>query len=156
MIKRIAIAAVSATLAVGVFSACDNKKQPTPTTTTTTKKDDHGHDHDHDHAHGDAVKLGTATIAGFTVTASMEGAVKAGEEAHVDLSITGGTGTPKGVRVWIGTEDGAGSVKSLAERGDHGYHAHAEAPNPLPEGSKLWVSIDDEQGVTHMGSFELK
>lgn len=150
MSKRLVVAALAA-LALS-FSACDKKQ--TPTKADAPKKDSPAPKDDH--AHGDSIKLGTSDIGGYTVSVSIGEKVKAGEEAHVDIEITGGAGKPKAVRVWIGTEDGAGSMKSLADSGDHGYHAHAEAPNPLPAGARLWVSIDDQKDITYVGGFDLK
>jgi hypothetical protein len=154
MNKRL-ITVASTVLALSAITACDKKQPPAPGGTppkNPAPKPTTGHSDEH----AGEIKLGSTTIAGFTVAVSIGERVKAGEEAHVDMTITGGTGKPKSVRVWIGTEDGAGSIKSLAEFTDPGYHSHAEAPNPLPAGARLWVSIDDEKDVTHIGGFDLK
>jgi hypothetical protein len=111
--------------------------------------------------HGPALELGSATIGAWTVRAAREdGALAAGGEAPVDLWVTGGTGQPAAVRIWIGTETGAESVKQRAnvESSDDPthYHAHAEAPTPIPDGSLLWVELEDESGAKTAGSFDLK
>jgi hypothetical protein len=85
--------------------------------------------------------------------------VKAGGEAPIDVWVTGG---PKvaAVRFWIGTEDAKGSLKAKAviENADqpNHWHTHAEIPDPLPAGSKLWVEIEAEGGAKSVISFDLK
>jgi hypothetical protein len=138
--------------------------------------DDHDHDHDHakegDKAHGDEkghaheheegpmADLGSASGGGWTVQASRSATVAAGKETVVDLSISGGKDKIRAVRVWFGTQDGAGSMKSKAELEDprdaEAWHTHAEVPNPLPAGAKLWVELELENGTKSAVSFELK
>lgn len=36
------------------------------------------------------------------------------------------------------------------------WHTHAEVPNPLPAGAKLWVEIEAEGGAKYVVSFDLK
>lgn len=128
------------------------------------KEGDKGHDgekgHDHEHEEGPMTDLGSASGAGWTILAGRSATVAAGKETVVDLSITGGTDKIRAVRAWIGTQDGAGSVKSKAEledpRDPDAWHTHAEVPNPLPAGSKLWVEIESEKGTKSTVSFDLK
>jgi hypothetical protein len=143
--------------------ACEEKKPapaPSPTGTSTPKPDDHGHAQ-----HGGAViELGAATMGAFGVKATRdEGQIVAGKDAAIDATITAAAGAPAkvaAVRFWIGTQDGKGSVKARAEIEDpkdpDRWHTHAEVPNPLPEGSKLWVEIETDKGETVSGSFDLK
>jgi hypothetical protein len=117
------------------------------------KTDAHGHDHEH----GDSVELGTQTIGGFTVKASRDDKVEAGKEVPFDLFITPPAGNKFGAaRIWIGTEDAKGSMKVKCETEEDHYHAHAVAPTPLPEGSKLWVEVENDKGEKHTGSFAIK
>ena len=63
------------------------------------------------------------------------------------------------MRFWIGSADARGSIKARAEieipaEPNH-WHTHAEVPDPLPAGGKLWVEIEDEKGVKHVASFDL-
>ena len=64
------------------------------------------------------------------------------------------------VRFWIGTEDAKGSVKAKADIENpaepNRWHTHAEIPNPLPAGCKLWVEIETDTGEKVVGSFDLK
>lgn len=114
--------------------------------------DDH---HDHAHTdkgadkhggkepndHGEAHALAAVELDGVKVSGTLFGHVEAGEEAHMDLTIQGAT--PTAVRLWIGTEDRTTSVVSKAESSGKGtFHAHADAPKPLPEGAAIWVEVD--------------
>ena len=111
--------------------------------------------------HGAVIELGNATIGAFTVRASRDqGEINAGGDAPIDVWLTGGTQKVIGVRFWIGTQDAKGSVKAKADIEDpkepNRWHTHAEVPNPLPPGSKLWVEVATEGGQKTSGSFDLK
>jgi hypothetical protein len=161
--------------ALGTLTGCEEKK-PDAKTTSSAKANDHGHDHGHDHGpsgehaapkpgHGGAViALGEQTIGSFTAKATRdEGQIVAGKDAPIDVTVTptaGATTKVVAVRFWIGTQDAKGSVKAKAEVEDpkapNRWHVHAEIPNPMPAGSKLWVEIEDDKGGTSVGSFDLK
>jgi hypothetical protein len=126
------------------------------------ESDDHGHDHDHDEGqghdadpHGPTVELGEQSAGGFTVRASRDGDVTPGNEAPVDVWVTGGGGKVSAVRFWIGTADGKGSMKAKAELERDAWHTHVEVPSPLPSGSQLWVEIENERGERTLASFNL-
>jgi hypothetical protein len=143
------------------------------------KSDDHDHshaegDHDHDHAHGEGdhggaaasgamddghggavIEMGETSVGGYQVRASRDGDVVAGKDAPIDVWVTGGKPIAA-VRFWIGVEDGTGSVKAKAELEKDNWHTHADAPNPMPEGSKLWVEIESDDGSKTVCSFDLK
>lgn len=154
---------------ITVLPACEEKK---PTTPAPPKAGDHGHDHGPggEHAapkagHGGAViALGEQTIGSFSVIATRdEGQIVAGNDAPIDVTVTTGAGAAVkavAVRFWIGTEDAKGSVKSKADIENpsepNRWHSHAEIPNPVPAGSRLWVEIEDDKGERSVGSFELK
>ena len=139
---------------------------PTKSAATASAKDDHaGHDHaaDETHAepaaeddHGATTTLGEQAAGGFTLKASRDGDLVAGKEAPIDIDVQG-AGNVAAVRFWIGAEDGAGSMKAKAEL-EHTtkWHTHAEVPNPLPAGAKLWVEIEAEGGAKYVVSFDLK
>ena len=144
---------------------------PTKSAATASAKDDHagpdhaGHDHaaDETHAelaaeddHGATTTLGEQTAGGFTLKASRDGDLVAGKEAPINIDVQG-AGKVAAVRFWIGAEDGAGSMKAKAEL-EHttNWHTHAEVPNPLPAGAKLWVEIEAEGGAKYVVSFDLK
>ncbi len=160
---------------------CDRANQPAATAT-----EDHGHEHadghDHDHAaaapaagetkaettaetkaettgghddHGPVTQLGEQEQGGFKIKASRDGAIKAGDEAPIDVWVTGGAKV-SAVRFWIGTEDAKGSIKAKAAIEHDNWHTHAEVPNPLPNGSKLWVEIEAEGGAKTVVGFELE
>lgn len=150
------------------LTGCEEKKPAA----TPAKADDHGHDHGPggEHAapkagHGGAViALGEQAIGKFTAKATRdEGQIVAGKDAPIDVTVTpaaGATTKAVAVRFWIGTQDAKGSVKAKAEVEDpkdpNRWHAHAEVPNPMPAGSKLWIEIEDEKGGTSVGGFDLK
>ncbi|MBX3384626.1 MAG: hypothetical protein KF864_14070 [Phycisphaeraceae bacterium] len=152
-------------LAVAV-PACEKKAEspakPSANTGGHAAGDGHDHkdgdDHDHrdGHGHGPRTELGSQSAGGMTIVAAREGGVTPGGEATFDIAVTGGAGRPAAVRVWVGTQDGKGSIKGKAEAEGDGWHAHAEVPKPLPAGSKLWVEVETAKGEKHVVGFDLK
>lgn len=121
-----------------------------------TPKKDEASAKDHDEGHGKATDLGKADLEGASVAVTQYGHVHAGEEAVVDVTITGGDHKPSAVRVWVGVESAQGSIKSLLGVEDGKYHGHCDAPDPLPAGSKIWVELEAEDGHKHATSFDFK
>jgi hypothetical protein len=174
--------AISAAALFVALPACEKKSDSPakPASSTGTHADGDGHDHkagdghdhkasgghnhkdgdDHDHkdghGHGPKTDLGTQSAGGMTIAAAREGDVTPGGEASFDITVTGGPGKLAAVRVWVGAQDGKGSVKGKAEAEGDGWHAHAEVPKPLPAGSKLWVEVETTTGQKHIAGFELK
>ncbi|MBL8842134.1 MAG: hypothetical protein JNL90_11480 [Planctomycetes bacterium] len=111
-----------------------------------------------DDVHGaeGVVPMGEQTIAGHKVKAARDGAGPLGADAPVDIWVDGGTGGMASCRFWIGTEDAKGSVKAKADVEVDHWHTHAEVPQPLPTGSKLWVELETATGEKHRLSFELR
>jgi hypothetical protein len=144
--------------ATACLTACE-KKAPAPAPKAAAPKAS-GHDHEHEgHGHAHVITLGEATSGAYTVKATRdEGEIKAGGDAPIDVTITGAP--VKAVRFWIGTEDAAASVKARAEVENaaepNRWHTHAEIPDPLPAGSKLWVEIEGDSGAPTVVSFDLK
>ncbi|MEK6798525.1 MAG: hypothetical protein AABZ12_06145 [Planctomycetota bacterium] len=107
---------------------------------------------------GEVIELGTAKIGEFTARASRDKVeFKPGGDAPIDVWIDGGVG--KGVtavRFWIGTQDAKGSIKAKAGIEDGKWHTHVEIPLPMPEGSKLWVEIEEPSAKKVLGSFDLR
>jgi hypothetical protein len=135
---------------------------PVPAPAGASKPDDHahapgdGHDHGDDHGHGATTQLGEQTAGGFTIKASRDGDIKAGSDAPIDVWVTGGAAKVAAVRFWIGLEDGKGSLKAKAELEKDNWHTHVEVPNPLPEGSKLWVEVENDKAEKTVTGFDLK
>ena len=108
--------------------------------------------------------LGTITIGTFSVKVTRDqGQIVAGKDAAIDATVTPSAGSAAkatSVRFWIGTEDGKGSVKAKAEVEDpkdpNRWHTHAEIPNPMPTGSKLWIEIENDKGESVTGSVDVK
>ncbi len=166
MFSIVACAVVAASLVA--ITACEQKSTGPSAPNGDTE---HGHEHGPGGEHaentaghgGPVIDLGATTIGPFDAKATRdEGQIIAGKDAPIDVTLTpsaGSTVRATAVRFWIGTEDAKGSVKARAEVENpaepNRWHTHAEIPNPLPEGSKLWVEIEDDQGGTSTGSFPL-
>jgi hypothetical protein len=138
------------------------------------KEDDHGHNPDGshpkppatatttapaEHVPGDAathqhIPIGVARMGDLMLTATTDGAVKAGGEGAFDVTIMGAK--PKAVRFWVGGELGDGSVKAKADEETPGvWHTHVEIPDPLPAGSQFWVEVEPATGEKAKASFKL-
>lgn len=123
--------------------------------------DEHaGHDHAAGgaHAHGKIEAVGTVEIGVYKLAVSAAGAIAAGKEWHVELRLNSDQPAPKAIRLWIGIENGRGSMKAKAEAekdAKNEYSAHVEVPNPLPADSMLWISIEPDDGQTAKGSVAL-
>lgn len=156
---------------ITIIPACEKKapSSPTPAAPSSGTTKDHGHEHGPADAHaaghgGPVIQLGTATVGPFDVKATRdEGQIVAGKDAPIDVTVTptpGSTAKATAVRFWIGAEDAKGSVKAKADiespAEPNRWHTHAEIPNPVPAGGKLWIEIEDDKGGKSTGSFDLK
>lgn len=115
--------------------------------------------------HGGAVvELGEMTVDGMKIKASRDkGEIKAGRDAPIDVWVMTPDGKPvtvAAVRFWIGTEDAKGSIKAKSEIEDpkepNHWHTHAEVPDPLQPGAKLWVEVEVKPNEKKTASFDLK
>lgn len=160
--------ATGAAVLLSLLAAC-GKESPAPTATrpaptvTAPVHDDHDHGaaggHGQGH-HGDAIELGTTRIGAYQVHAARdEGSVTAGGDVPIDIRVDGDVSGISAVRFWIGTEDGDGSTRARGEREDpsvlNHWHAHADVPDPMPAGSRLWVELELRSGERVRGSFDL-
>lgn len=94
--------------------------------------------------HGEEYPLGDLTIGAHSFHVLQEGDVVAGEQAAVTLEFPADKPLPDTVRVWFGVESGVGSMKArLPKEGAHARHGHVVVPKPLPDGSLLWIEIDE-------------
>lgn len=165
------IAAIAAIALLAPLSACEKAPAPSPgaeTHSAATHNHDHDHDHadhaGHDHGHGEPIPLGETAAGPYRVRAARDrGELAPGGDAAIDVWIEpAADGAPRvaAVRLWIGAEDAAGSIKARAEIENPAnpaqWHTHAELPDPLPEGSRLWIEIEDDSGATTLASFDLK
>lgn len=115
--------------------------------------DDHDHPHepakretkaegDGGHVHAEHTPLGAVDVDGYHVEVVRVAPVVPGELADFDLDFGKGA-RPETVRCWIGLETGIGSRKErFTKEGETVMHGHPEVPNPLPEGSALWIEIE--------------
>ncbi len=149
--------------AILAMPACDKKKPLKSDSDAGKSTNQNEAKHDAGHG-GPVIDLGTATIGGFSAKVTRDqGDIVAGKDAPIDVTVTPAAGTQTkvaAVRFWIGIEDGSGSVKAKSEIENpaepNRWHTHAEIPDPLPPGSKLWVEVEDDSGTRNVASFDLK
>jgi hypothetical protein len=153
-------------LSLAVFAGCEKKDAAAPAAKAGdhSHDGDHAHDHDHDHAkagsmskddgHGETTQMGEQKAGPYTVKVSRDGDVKAGGDVPVDIWVDGGA-KGKSVRFWFGAEDAKGSIKAKCEVEDGHWHTHGEVPDPMPEGSKLWIEIEGEDGTKTVVGFAI-
>ena len=157
-------------LALAAFAGCEKKDTAAPAAKAGDHSHDgdhahdHDHDHDHDHAdggkmdkdhgHGATTEMGEQKAGPYTVKVSRDGDIKAGGDVPVDIWVDGGA-KGKSVRFWFGTEDAKGSIKAKCEVEDGHWHTHGEVPDPMPEGSKLWIEIEGEDGTKTVVGFDI-
>jgi hypothetical protein len=120
--------------------------------------DDHsGHSHG-GHSHGPVVALGSVEIGPHTIKVASSGALVPGGAWHVELAMAPAQAKPKAIRLWVGSENGRGSVKARAasEPGHPGaYNTHVLIPEPLTTNSRLWIALEASDGTTTRGSLDL-
>lgn len=153
LVSAVFIAAVAAS-----FGGCGRKAEPAKPAAeirTPAKSEDHSHKNGDGHDDGPTTQLGERIVGGFTVRASRDGGITPGKDAPIDVWVTGGSAAVAAVRFWIGAEDGRGSVKAKAELEKDNWHTHAEIPNPMPPGSRLWVEIESDKGERTLVAFDL-
>lgn len=153
---------------------CDSKTPPPPPAVTKQPASDShaGHGHapgethtEHAHATGGqhaqegqaVVDLGAITVDGYLMKATRDqGDIGSGKEIPIDVAISGGAVKIAGVRFWIGTQDGKGSMKAKAEvenpKNPTGWHTHVEIPTATAA-RNLWVEIEVEGAKKVVGSF---
>ena len=122
---------------------------------------DHDHDHDHDHEHEhqdhehDTVPLGRTQLGDLWVECAQDhGAVSAGHESYLSVSLAGDDAGDHLVRAWIGTRDRTRSRVALGEydAGHKSYGLHVVAPSPLPQGFAWWIEVERPDGTLLVGS----
>lgn len=102
---------------------------------------------EHKHGPNEKHKLGRKTIGDYTVSVILIGEVEAGGHVDFDIKLIDAKTDPKALRVWIGTEDAAGSEKADGKKGKTTYTGEVKVPATLPEGAKLWVELETDAGV---------
>ncbi|MAY73623.1 MAG: hypothetical protein CMJ31_02670 [Phycisphaerae bacterium] len=158
----VVVLGIAAAVSVGlVLSGCGEAGS-----TTGADHGDHdhahgadGHDHDHDdggqehvsgggvdtHGHEETREVGTVEIGGSTLRVAVGGALIAGGEAQVDVTVGGGE-TPTALRLWIGDRAATGTIKTKADGGGGGFHAHVEVPSNVDGMAVLWVEVEQADG----------
>ena len=102
---------------------------------------------DPEHAQGEKHKLGRKQIGNYTVSVIIVGEVEAGKHVDFDIKLIDAKSDPKALRVWVGTENASGSKKAEGKKGAVTYTGEVDVPNPLPQGSKLWVELETDDGL---------
>ena len=158
-LRSIAIASICALASLPCVS-CGDAVSDKPPVGSGHEHVDGEHCEDHaahagENEHGPTVQLGEQELGGFKVRVSHDGEVTAGGDIPVDIWVNDGKGGVA-VRFWIGTRDAKGSVKARADIEDGHWHTHCEAPDPMPEGAKLWVEVEAEGGARTVVGFDLK
>ncbi|MBX3464536.1 MAG: hypothetical protein KF830_15310 [Planctomycetes bacterium] len=128
-------------------AACDREAKPTggmpaQPATGPAAMGDHGEEH----------PLGELTLGAHTFRVVQEGDIQAGKEGAINLVFAKGKALPGTARAWIGVESAQGSMKArLAKEGNDTLHGHVEVPKVIPDGSKVWIEIE-ENGQKLRGS----
>jgi hypothetical protein len=141
---------LTACLAVGLgLTGCSGDDTDTPADDHAEVEDHDGHDHaegeGHDDDHGAEAGLSEVTIGETVLNVSVGGDIEPNALLHIDLKHTDGP-APAAIRVWVGDETGAGSVKGLAVGGNGSFHADAQCPATLSPDAELWIEIEGEDG----------
>lgn len=106
-----------------------------------------------EHAHAsEKHSLGEAKIEASVLSATQIGDLEAGAEGVFEVVVSGIKTSDLVVRLWIGTEDGKGSMRHKAGSMEAGhYHAHVQMPKPLSKDSKLWVELERSTDGSKIG-----
>ena len=108
--------------------------------------DEHGHGDEEQHAFG-PVDVGSVQVRGI-----IYGDVKPGTTVPVDV-IVDADASPA-IRLWVGIESAAGSMRIRARQLEGRQHGDVPVPDPLPADARLWVEVDTAgQRTAH--SFDL-
>lgn len=93
--------------------------------------------------HGEPHPLDDITVFGRTAKVTQLGEIAAGKEGAVEVAFGTGKERVSTVRAWVGIESGVGSMKQKMEiEGELKMHGHVEVPDPIPAGSKLWMTFE--------------
>lgn len=138
------------------LAGCDRESSKPASASPTSPAADHDHGPGDTHTeHLPPQSLGSVTAGGFTYDLTHTSPFTPGKEVDIQLKQTAGTGTPKALRLWIGTESARGSVKAKAHNHPEGIDAHVTTPDPLPADARLWIEVETDQGRL-TGSVEIK
>ena len=118
----------------------------------TEGHDKSSHAHSHEESGQTTYEL---TLANVALEVRYRGDGVPGSVLDVSLIAVGGD-RPATIRVWVGVESGKGSRKTKVHSHGATYHAHANVPSDLPEGSKLWVEVQAMNGEKESGSIDLQ
>lgn len=110
---------------------------------------------DHDHHHAETTPVGTATVEGKSLAVASVGKPVPGTPWFVEVRLAKDQARPKAIRLWVGSADGKGALKTKAARHHGAYEGQVDVPKPLPEGAALWISLEAADGTSTSGSVAL-
>lgn len=111
---------------------------------------------EHKHGESEKHKLGKMKVGTVEVSVITIGEVEAGGHVDFDIKVFTPPAEPKALRVWIGTQDAAGSTKAdgkkdFVKEGSYFYKGEVQVPKTIPAGAKLWVEIETDSGTQSAG-----
>lgn len=122
--------------------------QPEPTVATTPPS--HGQNHGSQQTISESM-----SIAGVTININMKGTLRPNSEYQGVITLVSGKQGAT-IRLWIGDESGAGSMKYKANgHGDH-YHATAVVPKEINAKTAMWIEVQSVSSERELGKIALQ
>ena len=98
--------------------------------------------------------MGSSDLGDFKIKVASIGEITPGKEGVLDGEVSGGS--LAAIRAWVGVESAKGSLKSKMGVSGKGFHGHVEVPTTLPDGSAIWLEVEDAAGKKHKASFKME
>lgn len=147
--RRLAAVAV---LALGL-AACGGDPEPTKRGGGAGGGTPKSGQHAHEGTHHD---LGSVDVGAHRLAIHMIGDVKPDAEVVIEATSEKPLSV-KALRLWIGDATATGALKAKANIDAQGTsaHAHVETSASVPDGAKLWLSIEENDGKEAVASVDL-
>jgi len=139
-----------------LLAACGNKEEVTNTPASTTETTKTVTTSDSNQNNRDLRTISESmSLAGVAIDINMKGTLRPNSEYQGEITLISGKQGAT-VRLWIGDESGAGSMKYKAnEHGDH-YHAFAVVPKEINTKTALWIEVQSVSGERELGKIALQ
>jgi hypothetical protein len=109
-----------------------------------------------DHDHGPMTVLGVREVAGVEIRILLEGKIKPGGEAGLDIILSDRMINPM-VTAWVADgETILGEIETLPPEKPGHFHDHVHLPDPIPPTAKLWIQLEDSILGVVKESFDLQ